>query len=476
MQTAILWYRNDLRIHDHEPLVNCSNKIVIPVYCLDPSLHGKTSFGFPKTGVHRTKFILESLHDLRQSLQNIGGHLIVCHDNPAVAIPQLAKKFKAKEIHFHDEVTHEEIVCEKQVIAALDDSVKVFRYWGSTLMHDDDLPHDIDHCLNTFSKFRNRVEKKCSVRKTLPTPKKLNTPQIDSPGDIPTLEAFFADYRVEPRSVLSFTGGESAGQERVRQYLWEEDCLKEYFNTRNGLLGANYSSKFSAWLSLGCVSPRWIYEEVKKYEQRRHKNKSTYWLIFELLWRDFFRFVADDVGNQIFSPEGMRNEPVSWQGNEDAFVAWQEGQTGIPFIDANMRELNATGFMSNRGRQNVASFLTKDLKVNWLRGAEYFESMLIDYDVCSNYGNWCYVAGVGNDPRENRYFNVLKQALSYDPQGDYVRHWLPELAALPGKSIHYPFFLSQKTLREANIQLGHSYANPLIVPRSFHKLKPHNLD
>ena len=470
MQTAILWYRNDLRIHDHEPLVNCCDKIVIPVYCLDPRFHDNTTFGFCKTGVHRTKFLLESLRDLRQNLQRIGGDLIVCREDPAVIIPQLVRKFNASEIHFHDEVTHEEVMCEKQVIAALDDNVEICRYWGSTLMHDEDLPRDI--YLQTFSKFRNCVEKKCSVRKTLPTPQKITTPQIDDSGEIPSLDVFFSDYREEARSVLPFVGGESAGQERVRQYIWEEDCLKEYFNTRNGLLGANYSSKFSPWLSLGCVSPRWIYEQVKKYEQQRHKNKSTYWLIFELLWRDFFRFVADEVGNQIFATQGMRNEHVVWQENDDVFTSWKEGQTGIPFIDANMRELNATGFMSNRGRQNVASFLTKDLKINWLRGAEYFESMLIDYDVCSNYGNWCYVAGVGNDPRENRYFNVLKQALSYDPQGDYVRHWLPELAALSGKSIHYPFFLSTKELQQAKVHLGHTYTNPVMIPQSFHKFKP----
>ena len=121
----------------------------------------------------------------------------------------------------------------------------------------------------------------------------------------------------------------------------------------------------------------------------------------------------------------------SWSDDRDKLFAWVLGETGIPFIDANMKELRDTGFMSNRGRQNVASFLVKDLKVNWQMGAEYFESALIDYDPCSNYGNWNYVAGVGNDPRENRYFNILSQAKRYDPDGAFVRHWLPELAALP---------------------------------------------
>jgi len=124
------------------------------------------------------------------------------------------------------------------------------------------------------------------------------------------------------------------------------------------------------------------------------------------------------------------------------FDLWAIGKTGVPFVDANMRELTATGWMSNRGRQNVASFLVRDLKVNWQMGAEYFESQLIDYDTCSNWGNWNYVAGVGSDPREDRYFNILTQAKNYDPLGDYVRLWCPELAKVPVDKIHRPDLLT----------------------------------
>ncbi len=147
---------------------------------------------------------------------------------------------------------------------------------------------------------------------------------------------------------------------------------------------------------------------------------------------------------------------------EALFKLWVEGRTGVPFIDANMRELSATGFMSNRGRQNVASFLVKDLQVNWTWGAMYFESLLIDYDVCSNWGNWNYVAGVGNDPRENRYFNILSQAKKYDYQGEYVRHWLEELAHVPGHKVHTVGDLSEAEQATYQVALGEDYPYPIV--------------
>ncbi|NBP70539.1 MAG: cryptochrome DASH, partial [Cytophagia bacterium] len=149
-------------------------------------------------------------------------------------------------------------------------------------------------------------------------------------------------------------------------------------------------------------------------------------LIFELLWRDYFRFAAKKYGVKIFQRKGLRNKPVSATNNVELFEKWRAGETGIDFIDANMKELLHTGFISNRGRQNVASYLAKDYKVNWTWGAAWFESQLIDYDVASNWLNWAYIAGVGNDPREDRYFNTESQVRKYDPKGEYTRYWLSD--------------------------------------------------
>ena len=267
---------------------------------------------------------------------------------------------------------------------------------------------------------------------------------------------------IEKRGVLEFRGGETEALKRLDDYFWQQDCLKEYKETRNGMLGANYSSKFSPWLANGCISPRYIYQQVQEYERQRVKNNSTYWLIFELLWRDFFRFTAIKYGNRLFFKSGLQNLNIPWQENLSLFEAWSEGKTGYPLVDANMRELKATGFMSNRGRQNVASFLTKNLGLNWQMGAEWFEYLLIDYDVCSNWGNWNYTSGVGNDARGFRYFNIPKQSKDYDRNGKYLRHWLPEIDAIKGDHIHQPWKMSRGEQKQFNVQLGVDYPHPIV--------------
>ena len=199
--------------------------------------------------------------------------------------------------------------------------------------------------------------------------------------------------------------------------------MSVYKETRNGLIGADYSSKFSIWLAHGCISARSIYDQVEQYEREVEKNQSTYWMKFELLWRDFFKYTAMRYGARIFYPSGIKSERRRWNYDPKTVQQWIDGETGDDFVDANMRELKLTGFMSNRGRQNVASYLVHRLKQDWRAGAAWFESMLIDYDVTSNYGNWIYAAGVGNDPRD-RVFNTKRQAEMYDGDGEYRRLWL----------------------------------------------------
>jgi deoxyribodipyrimidine photo-lyase len=210
------------------------------------------------------------------------------------------------------------------------------------------------------------------------------------------------------------------------------------------------------------LSPRYIYDEIERYERKRIKNDSTYWLIFELLWRDYFRFICAKHGNKIFFSSGLQEIEFPWKEDRQLFEIWQKGKTGYPLIDANMRELQLTGFMSNRGRQNVASFLTKNLGINWIMGAEWFESILIDYDVCSNWGNWNYTAGVGNDARGFRYFNTIKQSKDYDPQGKYLRHWLPEISTIEGDKIHEPWKLNAEEQKHYNLTIGIDYPRPVV--------------
>ena len=243
---------------------------------------------------------------------------------------------------------------------------------------------------------------------------------------LPKLEELgLTQKKQHPQAAFSFKGGSHAALERLKHYFWNTKKLSFYKQTRNGLLGQDYSSKFSAWLANGSISARQIYWQIKAYEKQIDKNQSTYWLIFELIWRDYFKYVSLKHRNKIFQLGGILEREYHWKNSHQILKAWIDGQTKEPFVNANMKELSKTGWMSNRGRQNVASYFAKNLNMDWRLGAAYFEAMLIDYDVHSNYGNWMYVAGVGNDPRD-RKFNVQLQAERYDENGKYQRLWLQE--------------------------------------------------
>lgn len=466
LSKIIIWYRNDLRVRDHEALNKATeqNAQIIPVYCLDPRNFLTTSFGFPKIGQHRAQFLLESLHDLRNSLQQLGSNLVLLQGLPEVEIITIAKQLKVDAVYYHQETTAEELAVEKKLKQALKTEKIAYKsFWGITLYAPNDLPFPINDIPELFTNFRKQVEKKSIIRKTFSIPNQLpSLPKIEI-GKIPSIEELGLEKPTnDNRAVLDFAGGETTALQRLKHYFWDTDCLSKYKETRNEMLGADYSSKFSSWLALGCISPRYIYEQVRQYERERSKNDSTYWLIFELIWRDFFRFICAKHGNKVFYISGLQNINIPWKQDWERFNLWQEGKTGYPLVDANMRELTATGFMSNRGRQNVASFLTKNLGIDWRMGAEWFESLLIDYDVCSNWGNWNYTAGVGNDARGFRYFNIPKQSKEYDPQGNYIRHWLPELASIPGSKIHEPWQLNQEEQKRYQVQLGVNYPRPVV--------------
>jgi deoxyribodipyrimidine photo-lyase len=448
-RTALVWFRQDLRLHDNEAISTALRMAddVIPVYVFDERFFlGKTRFGFPKTGKYRAQFILETIADLRVNLRKIGSDLVIRFGRPETIIAELAQQHKASWVLCNRERTQEEVMIQDSLEQKLwSGGIELLSTRGKMLYHTQDLPVPVHHTPDFFTQFRKDNEQITTVRAPMPSPAAMPPlPAGLDTGLIPDLyDLGHEPFEPDPRAVLPFKGGETEALKRLRYYFWEKDLIASYKDTRNGLIGGDFSSKFSPWLSQGCLSPKMIYHELKRYERERVGNESTYWLFFELLWRDFFRLMGKKYGNRIFLKAGPQNKPQKHLKNHDeAFGAWSSGKTGVPFIDANMRELNATGWMSNRGRQNVASFLVRDLKVNWQMGAEYFESMLIDYDPCSNWGNWNYVAGVGSDAREERYFNILTQARNYDPRGEYVRIWCPELAQVPVDKIHRPDLLS----------------------------------
>ena len=442
---ALVWFRQDLRLNDNEAISAALRMAeeIIPVYVFDDrTFKGTTRFGFPKTNKHRAQFIIESVEDLSSSIQKLGNVLQVKTGHAEDIIAEIAKAHKCSWVFCNRERTSEEVAIQDALEQKLwGIGIELIYTRGKMLFHTQDLPVPVQHTPDIFTQFRKETEGMTNVRIPLPYPTSIPAVhELATSDPIPALQDLgYEPYNVDQRSVLQFKGGETEGLKRLHYYLWEKDLIKTYKETRNGLIGGNYSSKFSPWLSQGCLSPKTIYHEIKRYELERGANESTYWMFFELLWRDFFRLMGKKYGDRIFKKGGIQNKPQKHlKDNQEMFELWANAKTGVPFIDANIRELNATGWMSNRGRQNTASFLVRDLKVNWQMGAEYFESMLLDYDPCSNWGNWNYVAGVGSDPREDRYFNILTQAKNYDPNGDFVKLWCPEFKCVPAEKVHRP--------------------------------------
>jgi deoxyribodipyrimidine photo-lyase len=289
----------------------------------------------------------------------------------------------------------------------------------------EDLPFSIKNLPNVFTKYRHQVELECTFHAPTPFEQGLKTIgeselSINELRDILNYEELIDD-----RAAIHFIGGEQNALSRLDEFIWQTNAIATYKETRNGLIGKNYSSKLSPWLAVGAISPGLIVKEIERYENEVVKNESTYWMIFELLWRDFFRFTAYKAGVDLFKLNGIIGKPTIQKSRDmDVLTTWINGETGDEFVDANMRELKLTGWMSNRGRQNVASYFVHDLNMDWRLGAEYFEHQLIDYDPASNWCNWAYLAGVGNDPRTDRKFNTQKQANDYDKNHEYRRIWL----------------------------------------------------
>jgi len=473
---------------------------VLPVYVLDPRNFNRTRHGTLKTGPIRALFLLQSILALKRRLRQLGSDLLIKIGHPEEVLPPLLPK--GSVVLTQEEVTSEELRLDSRLRAALTGSknkegadVQWEYCWGTTLFHREDLPFksDLSDMPDVYTRFKNTVEPELAckanevppsfnglpkqdtqikVRPCFPDPElgSLPLPSIDDAmlnfepawSDLPYTEDV-PEPPPHPGSVLEFRGGEDAGLERLRYYMRDTDLVATYFDTRNEMLGGDCSTKFAPWLANGCLSPRKVFEQLREHEMRCCAGRSTYWVMFALGARDFYRFFGAKHGDAVFREEGIICKKQAWRGGDREFTLWAEGRTGYPFIDANMRELKETGFMSNRGRQNVASFLALDLHVDWRRGADWFESRLVDYDVTANWCNWVFAAGLAGG-RLNR-FNILRQGKSYDPDGAYVRHWVPELRELPSNLIHEPWLVpaDDKTM----YAMFQDYPPPCVDPSSF---------
>lgn len=356
-------------------------------------------------------------------------------------------------------------------------------FWGFELYHRDDLNFDPLRARGPFTSytaFRKRLEENswvrpssqedprftsedCAVRwsracTTLPAvPEVMGTTYnaAADPGDVK-----------DPRAELRWRGGETAAMERVREYIWDQDSLGlDYvgatmtMDPAKSCMRDKAMSKLSPWLAHGCLSPRLLHEEVKRYERERRKTKSTYWITHELVWRDFVRFGSIHAGTSIFKIGGLTDVRPSWRWSTDTAVlkAWCEGRTGFPFVDCFMQELRVTGYCNHMGRECSGWFLIGDLGLDWRMGAEWFESVLIDYEPTANWYNWAYrclpAASRGGahgfllDQPGHRLqgLEILKWGAQHDPDARYIKRWLPELASLPATIAREPWRLDRQS-------------------------------
>lgn len=421
---SLIWFRNNLRIEDNQALYNAvqNSSKVIGYINIDPNNLIETEHGFRKMEKYRAKFLLESVEDLKHNLNKLNISLIVDFQTLEISLNSVIDKYNIQSIYLQKEWTRD----EKDEERIIPNNINTYRYFDQFLYSPERVKTIYDNIPRGFSNFRKKCEKYLDIESITPIPNKMDQNNVlDEEFGIPTLKDLgFEEFEIHENSVFKFLGGETFGKNRIEEYFFKSRNISNYKYTRNGLIGKDYSSKFSPWLANGSISARFIYYKLNEYEKTIDKNESTYWLLFELIWRDFFKYVSMQHKDKFFSKDGIYGNNKEWSSDKKIFRDWINGKTSEPFVNANMIELSKTGFMSNRGRQNVANFLTKELKIDWRIGAEYFEAMLIDYDVHSNYGNWLYNAGIGNDSMPFRKFNPTLQSDRYDPDKNYEKLWL----------------------------------------------------
>lgn len=463
MSRIVWWLRRDLRVHDnlvlHEALQDAA--AVIPVFVLDPRLWNSRQLA-----PARRQFLLESLADLDAQLRKRGSYLVLREGDPVREIARLARAAQSDAVYFHSDYTPYARRRDARVIAALDAGNIPYRTFNNAyladpnqVLKDDGTPYTV------YTRYRSRFEQNISVPARYELAGNLNTP----PG-IPT-----PDVRtyMTTRNPDYAPGGETAGRELARDFAARRNGLAAYGESRNDM-ASDATSHLSPHLHFGTVSVRELIRlaretfspapAARKSNGTRTAAENAQVWIDELVWREFYSHVLyhfPHAARQSFRPEYAN---LAWDDNAELFQTWCEGRTGYPIVDAGMRQLNRTGWMHNRTRMVTASFLTKDLLVDWRKGEKYFLENLIDGDMASNNGGWQWAAGTGTDAQPYfRIFNPMLQGARFDPAGAYVRRHVPELAKVPAEFIHAPWKMPADVAQRIGFSPGRDYPEPIVV-------------
>jgi deoxyribodipyrimidine photo-lyase len=448
--STIVWFRRDLRVHEHPALraaLDARHQVVVPVFCFDERLlHGRHASG------PRTQFLLECLADLDGSLRRRGSGLVVRHGPPERELAALAREVGAEELHFTADTTPFARERGKRVRSALGAGVALHGHPGLSVIDDVGAPRTQAGAPYTvFSAFHRSWQRE-GRREVLAAPRRLPAlPSGLDRGEIPSLASLGLEQEVQDPP----KGGEHEGRKRLERFL--ASGAPGYGESRDELC-AGSTSRLSPHLHFGSVSPREI-------EQRLGCDGGSAAFRRQLCWRDFYQHVLYHFPRNATTEFQERYRArIKWSHAERRFAAWCEGRTGYPLVDAGMRQLRREGWMHNRARLVVGSFLTKDLGIDWRWGERHFMRLLVDGDEANNNGNWQWIASVGTDrqPAYRRIYNPTRQMEAHDPDGSYVRRYVPELEGVPDEYIREPWTMPAHVQREVGCVLGTDYPNPIV--------------
>ena len=449
--TALVWIRRDLRLHDHPPLAAALARFerVVPVFVLDRRLlHGR----FPSPA--RAWFLLSSLAELRDALRERGGDLVLREGEPEVSLVELAREVGAEAVFFASDVSPFAVARDRRARAALSGAgVEVVQTPGN-FVADVSVPRTQDgRPFSVYSPFHRRW-KELPRREVHPAPERL--PALPSglrAGRIPSLAALGFELDLpEP-----LPAGEAAGRARMEAFL--ADGIAEYADRHNRLAGG--SSVLSPHLHFGTVSARELESRVLA-GGGQGRGRTAFRR--QLAWRDFYAHVLLHFPGNAHGPFHERYAELEVDEDDARFAAWAEGRTGFPLVDAAMRQLRTTGWMHNRGRLVVGSFLTKSLHLDYRRGEALFMRYLLCGDEAQNNGNWQWIAGTGVDPQPfyRRMYNPGSHQQRYDPEGEYVRRWVPELARVPLERLPAPWEMPEAEQEAYGCVIGRDYPAPIV--------------
>jgi deoxyribodipyrimidine photo-lyase len=446
-RTAILWLRRDLRLHDHPALSAALEEadVVVPLYVLDERL-----LAGPRAAANRTWFLLGSLRALADDLARRGSPLVVRSGRPEEIVPAVAAELGAADVFATRDVGPFARRRDRAVGEALAAAGRRLHLKRGLLVAEPEEVAGVDGGpVLVFTPFFRRWAA-VPRRAVLPAPVNIPGPAVTIAGDpVPAPPSPSADATLLPLP------GEAAARERLARWIASE-ALPEYAEGRNRL-DTDGTSRLSADLKLGTLSALEVLEAAEGPGDGRRV------FVSELAWREFYAHVLWHFPHVVRGAFRPAYDAVPWADDAAGLAAWQAGRTGYPVVDAAMRQLAGSGWMHNRARMIAASFLTKDLLVDWRAGEAHFMRHLVDGDVAANNGGWQWTAGTGTDASPYfRVFNPVSQGRKFDPAGAYVRRWVPELARVPDAYVHEPWTMPPDVQQAAGCVIGRDYPAPIV--------------